>query len=278
MAVVKVRNFCFLFILAFCACDASPFNYDLHHCVIEGTNSHTMVCFHGLGGDYRIAHHLKEQAVVEDRLVSFNFPDHGVCRGERDPEITSFGTAQEILPAIYVLKQCIVDGGLDEINLYGFSAGGGAIINTVAFLNTSTHDEELKSIGVTQADKQKMLCAIQNGWIILDAPLKSVREVMAWQPSAELEIVEKRYRTNHMEPIDALQYLDNLSLNILIHFQNPDEVLSNRDDHLFIERLTHYNAKGTTAIIFGRDRGHSLPHPKLWQHYSPKKRACLSCT
>ncbi len=40
-----------------------------------------------------------------------------------------------------------------------------------------------------------------------------------------------------MEPIDALEGLENLSLHIVVYFQNPDEVLSNRDDEVFIERL-----------------------------------------
>lgn len=242
-----------------------PFNYDLHLTNLESAGPRTVVCFHGMSGDYKIAHYIKASTQTEDHLISFNFPDHGFKQETGDASQTVFGTIQEILPAIYVLKNCIIDEGREEVSLYGFSAGGGAVINTLAVLNSSLYDPHLKKIGVTPDDRRHILKVLQKGQIILDTPLKSVREIIAYRGlSADLELVEQRYRANKMEPIDALKNLDNLSLNIVVHFQAVDEVLSNRDDKLFIERLEMYNRKGETRVILGYDKGHSIPHPTLW--------------
>jgi hypothetical protein len=252
--------------------ESSPFDYDLHIFAVPGKGSKTMICFHGYGGDYRIAQILKQQSKIEEHLISFNFPDYGIREGHFDPAETTFGTINELLPAIYVLKKCIIENGIDEVVLYGFSAGGGALVNVLAVLNTSTFDHDLKKIGVSEYDKQKILDVIQKGHIIFDTPLKSIDEIIAYAgPRIELEIVAERYRKNNLIPIDSLELLDNLSLNALLHFQIPDEILSNRDDALFIERLKKCNATGTTSVVIGRDGGHGLPHPSLWSFYSQWK-------
>ena len=69
-----------------------------------------------------------------------------------------------------------------------------------------------------------------------------------------------------MNPIDNLLLLSGLKLNFLLHFQNPDEVLSNRDDELFVERLRSVNA-GNTKVITGFDKGHAGRHTVLWDYY-----------
>lgn len=260
--------------LSLCACgeDPPPFDYDLHLTRLSGENAKTMICFHGMGGNYRVAHALKKTTKLAETLVSFNFPDHSLKEGAYDPYKTTFGTIQELLPAIYVLKQVIVVEGNEEVNLYGFSAGGGAIINVLAILNSSRYDSFLTDINVTLKDKQKMLEVIQRGYIILDAPLKSVAEIIAFRGlTEELNIVGKRYCTNEMEPIDILPQLANLALHFIVHFQVPDEILSNRDDELFIERLEQYNQKGTTSVVIGSDGGHIRPHYTLWEFYLQKK-------
>lgn len=261
--------------LSLCACcnDPYPFDYDVNITRIPGKSSKTMICFHGMGGSYRIAHVLKRtNKLLTENLVSFNFPDHSIREGNYDPYQTSFGTIQEILPAIYVLKQVIIDEGIEEVNLYGFSAGGGAIINTLAVLNSSRYDSYLSEINVALEDKQRILDVIQKGHIILDSPLKSIAEIIDFRGlTKELEIVGERYRTNGMEPIDVLPQLANLSLHFIVHFQIPDEILSNRDDNLFIERLEQYNPKGTTSVIIGSDGGHVRPHHTLWNYYHQEK-------
>lgn len=223
-----------------------------------------MIVAHGMGGNYTIANWIK----IDKTLISFNFPDHDYSYRAIKSGKTTFGTIEEILPLIYVIKKTVVNDNHQEIDLYGFSAGGGAIINALAVLNTNRYDEALKKIGIFQKEKEQLLQAIQKGVIILDTPLKSIQEIIDFRGSSpELEIFAKRYRDNQMEPIDALKYLQGLSLHVILHFQNPDEVLSNRDDHLFFNRLKMYNKNGITRLVVGSDHGHSVPHPSLWEFY-----------
>lgn len=243
------------------------FEYDLHPFTIPG-NSSTIICFHGSGANYLIAKDVKEQSKLDDTIISFNFPDHDFFDGDYNLDKFSFGSIQELLPAFHILKKEVLDKKKDSINLYGFSAGGGALINLLAVLNQTLYDGQLKKIGITEKERQTLLKAIQKGWIILDVPLKSVEEILDFRGSSkELEAFAKQYKKNNLRPIDSLKYLENLSLNIIVHFQVPDEILSNRDDALYIERVKKYNAKGKTHVVIGHDGGHLAPHPTLWNFY-----------
>ena len=242
--------------------DNSPFNYDLHLFSIPGKSARTMVLFHGYGSNYKIAETLEKLECIDATLVSFNFPD---------PNQAVFGTINEILPALYVLKKHVVDEGRELIDLYGFSAGGGAVVNLIAILNTSRFDAELKQIGIADKEKKQLLNAIQKGIVILDVPLKSVEEIIDFRGSStELEILAKNYRNNHLRPIDSLELLQGLTLNVILHFQEADEILYNRDDAIYIERLKKANERGTTSVIIGNDGGHLEPHWSLWRFYDQK--------
>lgn len=58
------------------------------------------------------------------------------------------------------MKQIVLDQGVESIDLYGFSADGGTLINAIGVLNTSTYDAKLKKIGIELAEKEKLLAAI----------------------------------------------------------------------------------------------------------------------
>jgi len=238
-----------------------------------------MICFHGYGGNYQITTDLKKSGLIDATLVSFNFPDHDLQEKSYDPHKASFGTIQELLPALYVLKKCIIDEAMDSIDLYGRSAGGGVLINLIATLNSDRFNSELQQIGIETAEKKRLLNAIQNGLVILDVPLKSVEEIIAFRGSnTELEILAEHYRDNHMRPLDAVALLHGLSLNIIIHFQDPDEIMSNRDDKIYIEKINVVNQLGTTAVIIGNDGGHQTVHQSLWQFYSEKLAEYSTCS
>lgn len=257
--------------LAFCHLSFADqtFSYDLHLSYISGDPSKIMVVAHGMGGNYTIAQSIKASGKVPDTLVSFNFPDYDSINRVMTIDEVSYGTINELLPLLYVIKKSVIDDNYKGVNLYGFSAGGGAIINALAVLNADRFDTDLKKIGINQKEKKEILLAIQKGLIILDTPLKSIQEIIDFRgTSQDLEILAKRYRENDMEPIDAIKYLKGLTLRILVHFQNPDEILSNRDDRLFFERLKMYNPNGETRLIMGNDNGHIVPHPSLWDAYS----------
>ncbi len=247
-----------------------PFDYPLNISVIPGKSNdeNVLICLHGFGGNYAIAGVLKSYEVINDHLVSFNFPDHDIANAGYNPHKTAFGTIQELLPVLYLLKRCAVDGKAKAVSLYGFSAGGGAVINTVAVLNSSAYDGQLQKIGILKEHKKTILEALQRGYIILDAPLKSMEEVLDHQgKSYELTIIAKRYRKNKLRPIDSIKQLNDLSLNILVYFEEPDEVLSNRGDNQFIQQLEKINVKGKTVAIRGKSEGHNGYHQLLWSSY-----------
>ncbi len=257
--------------LVFSSCSDSkrkaPFTYDLHLSCEEGAKDTAIICFHGFGGDYRVAHSVIPFVKDKASVVSFNFPDFGKRSGFLDQSQTYFGTIDEILPALYVMKQSIIDKGFQRVCLYGFSAGGAALVNCLAVLNSHTYDLELRNIGIKSAEKKKMLKVIQQGDIILDTPLKSIDELVAlYGMTKELELIGSRYVKNEMNPMESIKKWKNLSLNVLVHFQVPDEVVSNRDDELFAKAVKECN-QGRTEVLIGNDTGHSLPHPSLWDHY-----------
>ncbi|MBS0629388.1 MAG: hypothetical protein JSS30_04085 [Verrucomicrobia bacterium] len=239
-----------------------PFKHDLNFTAIPGKSDKVIITAHGMNGNHQISQTVK----TDKTIVTFNFPDHDLYKRDMTFDKTTFGTIDELLPLLYVIKQKVLIDGDQEIDLYGFSAGGGAIINTLAALNTTRFDDHLQKLGIDQNGKAQMLAAIQKGTIILDCPLKSVREIIAFRgTSKDLELAEKRYKANDMEPIDAIKYLQGLKLDVTLYFNNPDETLSNRDDQLYYQELKKVNANGTTQLLIGKGGGHNTPHPQLWE-------------
>ena len=224
-----------------------------------------MICCHGMRGDYRIAENLRLNPVITDHLIGFNFPDANMVVGTVDPHQTSYGTISELISAFQVLKAHVLDANLQKVNLYGFSAGGGAIVNVIALLNRSDYDRELNQLGISKEGKQKLLNAIQNGTIILECPLKSMEEVGF---SDMFNVYARRYKENHLRPIDSLDDWKGLNLNVLLFFQNPDDIIGNRDDQLFMDKLKEANFRGKTKIIIANEGTHTSYHQSLWTAYA----------
>ena len=185
----------------------SPFNYDLQVKMIKGEseNQNVLLLLHGMGGDNTIADILHSYG-IPDHLVSFNFPDASYREGFTDPRTTNFGSIKEVLPVLYLLKKLVLDSRETKINMYGFSAGGGALVNVIGVLNTNKYDSELKKIGIGDVEKKTILEALQRGIIILDAPLKSIRELITSRGnSPTLAAFLHNYKKNDFEPLDALK-------------------------------------------------------------------------
>jgi hypothetical protein len=247
-----------------------PFGYDLGIEVVanKNPNAGVTICCHGYGSSSHIAEIVDSFNVVPDHIVAFNFPDYDLMHRPYDPRKSTFGSIQELLPFLYIIKRCVCDAGLTVINLYGFSAGGAAVVNTLVVLNEATYDAELAQIGISADDKKRMIAAIKQGLVVLDCPLKSIEEVVNVRgQSREFMILGDRYRANNMRPIDSVQYLKGLPLNILLHFQQPDEVIGNREDQLFIDRLCAANS-GKTQVVIGHEGGHNAYHASLWSAYA----------
>ena len=236
----------------------SPFSYPLNMTIYPSKepDAGVTVCFHGHGGNYQTGEILAQN--IRENVVSFDFSEYGSIR--------------ELLPAIYVVKQCLEAGNLQSINLYGFSAGGGALINMLAVLNRHDYDQDLAQIGIHEKEKQRILQAVQNGYVILDCPLKSVEEIIAQRGNnPQMRAFAEMYASNRLRPIDSLKDLKGLTLKVLINFQNPDEAVTNRDDALYVERMRTVNLQGKTVVVISRDAGHVSYHPALWEAYRSLK-------
>lgn len=147
----------------------------------------------------------------------------------------------------------MIDENIDSIDHYGFSSEGGTLVNIIRLLNIPTYDPKIKEIEVGALEKEKILTAIQKGRVILDTPFKFIEEIIDFRGSTkEFEILAKNYQNNNLRPIDSLLWLKRLSLNILLHFQEKDEILSNR------------------TVIIENDGGHMATHSSLWQAYLQK--------
>lgn len=248
----------------------NPFAYDLGLVLHQGKSDDEdiLLCCHGYSGDEKLASILNTYEVISDHLVGFRFPDAGHFALIRPAHLLAYGTIHELLPLLHMMKRIAVDASADRINLYGFSAGGGAIINALTVLVEQRYISELEQIGIGPKESQKILSAVQKGMIILDCPLKSLDEISAFRgPFSPLDILRERYASNNLRPIDSISGLSSLKLNVLLYFEDPDEILSNRDDALFIKRLRTANARGETHVVIGHEGGHMAYHAPLWNTY-----------
>jgi hypothetical protein len=251
---------------------ALDFPYDLHLTYIPGHPKKAIVCFHGMGGSFRIIRLIQSFGKVEETLVGFNFPDHHFSFIELAYRKVKYGTMDEILPALHVLKKIVIEDQFTEVSLYGFSAGGGAIVNILSMLNSTDYDEKLQEVGIGDAEKALIIAALQKGNILLDAPLKSIAEVRDFYGQWWfLHLLAAQYKKNGLEPIENLHKLQGLCLRYIVQFQAHDEVLSNRDDALFIERLRNASTCGSVFVIIDQERGHRPPHPLLWDYWRELK-------
>jgi hypothetical protein len=244
---------------------SNPFNYDLHLRMLPGpvNDSEVFICMHGMGSDHTLAEVMRSNSVIPFHIVAFNFPDYGLHDTDKLMKNTTFGSIDELLPALFVLKRCVVDAGADKVHLYGFSAGGGVIINSLALLNSNRYDPFMKALGLGTQEKQQILKAIENGSVILEVPLKSFDEIADLSNDKSMKMLAARANKNGLVPIQNIQLLQGLSLNCFVYFANPDEALGNRDDKKFILRLREAN-KGQTVGILSNTAGHTSYHPELW--------------
>lgn len=232
----------------------------------KAVDAGVMICVHGYGSSNRVADVIHSFKNVPDHIIGLNLPDHNIIPGNYDVNKSSFGSIKEILPVLHVVKRCVVDAGMKSINLYGFSAGGALLINLLSVLNKNTYDKQLAAIGINTANKKMIKNAIERGHIILECPMKSIDEIMDYRGrSKEFTILANRYKENKMRPIDVLMN-EIFNVNIILHFAQPDDILGNRDDQLFIDRLRSAN-KGKTEVVMGTERGHNTYHQSLWNRY-----------
>ena len=137
-------------------------------------------------------------------------------------------------------------------------------MNLLYLLKTTKYDSDLKRVGIDSGHKKDILCSLNKEMVILDTPLKSVEEILAYKgPSEELEIIALDYKANDLRPIDCILKIKGLCVKILLHFQKANEILSNRDDNLYIERLEQVLPKENLEVMIGDDGGHMTFHKSI---------------
>lgn len=242
------------------------FSYDLGIKLLpsrDGKKDAITICCHGYGGSHTIVDTIHSYAVLNDHLIGFNFPDFNI-NPAMDHSKAVYGTINELLPLFHIINYYACDQGIPVINLYGFSAGGGAVVNMLALLNAGRYKKDLQKIGITDDCIRVMRAALQKGLIILECPLKSLKELLAFKgPIPALQMISLNYEKNNLDPIDSLSSLTDFPLNIILYFNNPDETIGNRDDELFIEKIKKANSGNTITIIAG-EGGHNTYHASLW--------------
>lgn len=245
---------------------ATPFQHELDVRMAPGVGAPTL-CMHGYGDSGKnLLNALTRHKATQMPLITFNFPNYDIRHHPFIAEKTCFGTIQELLPPLYLMKKMVIDEGNSAINLYGFSAGGGAVVNCLAVLNSNRFESELNTIGIGARERESILRAVQNGKVLLDVPLKSMEEIIEYRGGTEeFLIVGKRYRDNDLRPIDNLKGLSGLALDVALFFQSPDKTIANRDDELYIETLKKANALGRTRVLVADEGGHATFHRFPWE-------------
>lgn len=236
------------------------YNPEIEIIAHSNTDEITITC-HGYGANKDIGHAVAGR--LDTPILTFNFPDHDLD-DTFNVHTSSFGTLEEFLPLLFMLKVCALHG-FSKINLYGYSCGGGAIMNALALLHNPQHVHILTDLGISQGDVDTIKQALARGFIILETPLKSVTEILSIRPHEEaIQILAQRYSANGFEAIEVLDQLEGLKLNVLLYFEVPDEILSNRDDMLYYEKLKAVNSMGMVHLVLGSGEGHFGPHESLW--------------
>lgn len=224
---------------------------------------------HGWGDTKNSAKLLKAYCdVLPGDIITFNFRDRGILFPKL--KYSSLGQLPDVLQALYVLKWTKDTLNLDAIDLFGYSRGGATTINMIAVLNEKTgiYDADLARIGINAEERAELLNVIQNGSIVLNCPLTDLNTTARFRlkdyaPQAlrALATVSK-YKLDGLQALDAAKNLTGLKLNILIHYQHNDCVVSNENEAEFYKRLARHNPE-TTFVVLGNDGGHLHTHHAL---------------
>lgn len=265
--------------------------YDPHISLIRETDETVIntgrktVYFHGFGGNSSVAagiKHLYGAERLPGDVVTFDFAD-AVTTAGMDTTKSSLGQWPDMKTALYVLKT-LHDSGETAVGITAHSRGGATAVNTVAALvdETTKYDENLAEIGIDGAKRKAMLKMLQRGQIVLECPLVHVRSVIKHQVETSragswltrmfgdslssssastadycASAVVRKYRPWNEQAIESAEKWNNIRIPTIVHFQENDEVLGNRNDHEFYEKLSASNGVDHTERHVGADGGHN---------------------
>lgn len=249
--------------------DQNPFDYNLDVRYVKGTSKNTLLCSHGFGGNSRkVIDRVKPY--TSDTIIGFNYIDHDFSHDTGDDRKTVMATPLEIMPLIYMLKECVIENKISPISLYGYALGAANVVYAISFLATDDRDDLLKKYNITSSDKKSILEALRHGKILLDVPFKSLDENIALRGETEILLMYKERASKHkmLSPLDTLKKLSDLNMTFLVFFDTNDEEWSNREDSNFVKNLLEANSNGTSIVIKTDNGGHAADHTALWKIYS----------
>jgi hypothetical protein len=225
-------------------------------------NKTTTLYLHGWGDTKNSARILKKFCkVVDNNIVTFNFADARPVLGKLNQ--SNFGQLSDVLSALYAAHCAIKELNLKALDLFGISRGGATIINMLALLNDPElfvqYKETLDKIGIDQTARKEILNAIQNGTIILNIPLRSMKHTPVPQFLAR-NITQ--YDPHGWEALEMVKHLNGLKLTMLVHFQHGDAIVSNKGEDEFFFHLAKNNPN-STYLVMGNDGGHMHTHTAL---------------
>ncbi len=227
------------------------------------------IYLHGWGDTKQSAKLLKAFCdVLPGDLITFNFRDNGVLLPKFG--YSNLGQLPDVLSTIYVIKWTRDNLNVQEVDLFGYSRGGATLLNTVAVLNdkNGTYDKDLASIGITQEDRKSLLSMIQRGCHVLDCPLTNmnvtVGEFMKSKNSFWVSAFETvtRYKRDGLQGLTSALTFGNLKLNMLVHFQHHDKIVSNKNEAELYRRLSKHNPM-SIFMVLGNNGGHLHSHAAL---------------
>ena len=252
------------------------FGYDLqiehiidHDTTVQTKHTRPTLYFHGLGDNKHSAKLLKAFGdVLPGDVITFNFHDRGVVI----PKVrhSNLGQLPDVLPALYTLKWAKDRLKINEIDLFGYSRGGATVLNLIAVLNDKTgkYDKELTRIAIDANERKALLSMIQKGCVTLNCPLTNVNVSAEYRFKGLAPKILKAlarvglYKLDGIQAIESTQTFGDLKLNILLHFQNRDTIVSNKNEAELYKNLAQYNPN-STYIVLGNNGGHLHTHAAL---------------
>jgi hypothetical protein len=252
------------------------YNLRIEHVIDNDSNvqvnhQRPTIYFHGWGDTKNSAKLLKAFTdVLPGDIVTFHFHDQGVII----PKLrhANLGQLPDVLSGIYVLKWVKDMLNVPAVDLFGYSRGGATVLNLIAVLNDKKglYDSALLRIGVDANERHALLTMIQNGCIVLNCPLTdmntSVQERMKKYTPHILKALSRftKYQPYGLQGLTSATTFEGLKLNILLHFQYHDTVVSNKNEAELYKILHEFNPK-TTYLVLGNDGGHLHTHASLAQ-------------
>ncbi len=236
---------------------------------VEARHDRPTIFFHGWGDTKNSAKLLKAFTdVLPGDIITFHFHDHGVII----PKLrhANLGQLPDVLTGLYVLKWACNTLHLSAVDLFGYSRGGATILNLIAVLNDKTgrYDGELTRIGIDATERHALLAMIQKGTIVLDCPLTDVNVSVSMRMKKFTQHMIKtlsrvtKYEPTGLQGLTSALHFKGLKLNILLHFQYHDTIVSNQNEAELYRRLYATNPK-TTYVVLGNDGGHMHTHAAL---------------